>query len=551
MIYPVVGSTISATASADWTLRDQNGVSIYDVSMDRHPPARNSSTFTRFEGSRKLIETAFISLFLTAAALAQTARIEGEVFDAITHQPLSDTRVSLRAPYRLPQEGSKAATTDSDGRFSFEGISGGGEYELNFKHQGYSNLGTGDVRKIVEVSVGTTMTVKLEMVPAASAAGHILDENGKPLKGCTIKSYPVDVFRSRITMGEGESQADGFYGTPDLYPGRYWITAQCRMPAQHGSSEQLGSPATAYTVEFHPGVTDPKSAGIVNLLPGEHKLGVDIRMVPVYLTSIRGRFPSGNADWRGRHDLGLALVPLDRRAPVPTGYEQRIDVDKGSFELRQVPPGSYRLVMFSQHSVFGRSHPTEGDRIGGEIGIDADGHPLEVSLELHRAIDIQGRVEIQRGKEPYQQIDPHYILVQLVSDYLVSDPPPAARLKEDGTFTIKSVPPGQWRIALSNQPVFVKSVWFGNESVRGGYLDLTAGVVKPLRIIASSNCGAIEGVAPPGSWLLYARLDETYPAPSVGAILVGGNGKFGLAGLAPGKYRLNVGDPHGPLPEEG
>lgn len=473
------------------------------------------------------------------------------VFDAITHQPLSDTSVSLRALSRLPQDDSKTAITGSDGSFSFVDISGGGEYELSFKHQGYSNIGTGDVRKIVGVSLGTMVTVKLEMVPAASAAGHIFDENDKPLKGCTIKSYPVDVFRSRITMGQAESNADGFYRTSDLYPGGYWITAQCRILAPRASSEQMRSPATAYAVEFHPGVTDPRSARIVNLLPREHKLGVDIQMLPVHLTSIRGRLPLGNADWRGRHDLGVALVPLDLRTPVPTGYEQRIDTDKGSFELRQVPPGSYRLLMFSQHSVFGRSQPTEGDRISGEIRIDADGHPMEVSLELHRAMDIEGRVEIQLGKQPYQQIDPHYILVQLVSDYLRGDPPAAARLKEDGTFTIKSVPPGQWRIALSNQPVFVKTVWFGNEIVDDGYLDLTAGAVKPLQIVASSNYGAIEGTGPPGSWLLYARLDGTYRAPSTGAILVSGNGKFGLAGLTPGRYRLNVGDPHGPFPEEG
>jgi hypothetical protein len=352
-------------------------------------------------------------------------------------------------------------------------------------------------------------------------------------------------------MSAGESRADGFYTTSELYPGRYWITAQCRMPAPHTSSEQVGPHAEAYAVEFHPGVTDVKSADVVTLLPGEHKTGVDIRMRPVFLTSIRGRIAPGSADWRGRHDLHLALIPLDPSAPVPTGYEQRLDVDNGSFELRQVPPGSYRVLMFSQNSVYGRSQPSEGDRIGGEIRIDADGRPLEVSLELHRAVDIQGRVEIQRGKESYEQIDPHYILVQLVSDYLIGDRPPAVRLREDGTFTIKSVPPGQWRIALSNQPVFVKSVWFGNESVHGGYLDLTAGAVKPLRITASSNCAAIQGVAPPGSWLLYARLDEAYLPPPVGAILVGANGKFGLPACVPGRYRLNVGDPHGPMPEEG
>jgi hypothetical protein len=207
--------------------------------------------------------------------------------------------------------------------------------------------------------------------------------------------------------------------------------------------------------------------------------------------------------------------------------------------------------LFAPNPLPGRFQLSDGDRIGGEARIDAAGHPLEISLELHRAVDIQGRVEFESGNEPYQQIDPKYILVQLVSDYLIGNPPLPARLNEDGTFTIKAVPPGHWGIAVTNQPVFVKSVWFGNENIRGRYLDLTSGAVKPLRIIASSNMGTIQGTAPPGSWLLYVPLGETYKMPAVGAILVGADGRFGLPGLAPGTYLLNVGDPHGPFPEDG
>ena len=97
-------------------------------------------------------------------------------------------------------------------------------------------------------------------------------------------------------------------------------------------------------------------------------------------------------------------------------------MDDGSFDLRQVPPGSYRLLIFSHSPVRRRSQPGEGERIGGETRIDVDGHPLEVLLTLHRAVDIQGRVEIERGNERYQQVDPKHIFVQLVSDYSIGNP---------------------------------------------------------------------------------------------------------------------------------
>ena len=79
--------------------------------------------------------------------------------------------------------------------------------------------------------------------------------------------------------------------------------------------------------------------------------------------------------------------PWDPREPSPTGYESHIDVDDGSFDLRQVPPGSYRLLIFSHSPVRRRSQPGEEERIGGETRIDVDGHPLEVLLTLHRAVD--------------------------------------------------------------------------------------------------------------------------------------------------------------------
>jgi hypothetical protein len=178
MIYPVVGSAIPATGLADCTLRDKmaSKYTMYQWTVILRLATRQTSG--GLSGRVKVIEAVLISLFFAAAALAQTARIEGEVFDAVTHQPLSSTRVSLRAADPITQDGPKTATTGAGGEFSFEGLRGGGAYELNFRHQGYSNLGTGDVRKIVEVSVGSTATVKLEMVPAASAPGHILDESG-------------------------------------------------------------------------------------------------------------------------------------------------------------------------------------------------------------------------------------------------------------------------------------------------------------------------------------------------------------------------------------
>jgi len=84
---------------------------------------------------------------------------------------------------------------------------------LNFKRQGYSIWATGDVGgRLWQSPLGRAVTVKLEMVPAASAAG-IFSLHGKMAKQSRglqhIKSHPVDVSVPYKTIGRRRKQADG------------------------------------------------------------------------------------------------------------------------------------------------------------------------------------------------------------------------------------------------------------------------------------------------------------------------------------------------------
>src|ERR1019366_6554760 len=91
------------------------------------------------------------------------------------------------------------------------------------------------VQKNVVVTTGEeTGPVTVELVPAATISGHILDEDGDPLNGCIVQlefpQRPGPANGLAAAQGRGTA-ADGEYRLYDVTPGKYIVKAQCRQPA--------------------------------------------------------------------------------------------------------------------------------------------------------------------------------------------------------------------------------------------------------------------------------------------------------------------------------
>jgi hypothetical protein len=196
--------------------------------------------------------------------------------------------------------------------------------------------------------------------------------------------------------------------------------------------------------------------------------------------------------------------------------------------------------------------PDTNNRIGATTQVDVADKPLEISLQLHRAVDLSGTLEIERGtNNATNPVTPAQINIQLTSDNQFGLPPPPVQVNEAGNFTIKSVLPGQWRIRLMAPSAFLKSAWLGNDDVTNRLLDLTSGSAAPLRILVSTNTASIRGTAPTGQMVFSARIEDNSSFQGWSAAQVDPSGQFSFQGLAPGKYRIAVGEPGGPMPEEG
>lgn len=508
------------------------------------------------------MKRAFLGLAALAAAMAQdqTGRIAGIVQDSVSHQPVKKATVMLTfssgaSVTQGPDTGPSTTTTDSSGAFTFNNLAAG-QYQVTVMHPNYPQARMGGVRKTVQVSAGdTASSLTVALIPGASVAGHVVDEDGDPLSGCIIQPHPVRNFDAGIPMMRIPRDGDdGSYRIFDIPPGKYIITAQCSAsvfqprPLSEGPDPP---PSAAYPLQFYPAARDLKSAQVVELLPGAEKSGIDFQMRPVPVTSIRGTLAAGSADWRGREDLRIQLVPLEQRGRGGFGLTAgaQINPKDGSFELRQVFPGSYRLIAFSQDFSARGGPPDSSNRIGAVLRVDVADKPVEISLQLHRAMDISGTVEIDRTGNSSEQLAFGQIAIQLISENQFGAPPAPARVNDDGSFTIKSVLPGEWRIRINAPSGFLKSARLGADNVINSLLDLTSGSAAPLHMIAGTNTATIRGIGPAGQVVFATSVDDV-PMGSRAAT-VNQNGQFTLPDLVPGKYSLVVGDNGSPPPDEG
>jgi hypothetical protein len=337
-------------------------------------------------------------------------------------------------------------------------------------------------------------------------------------------------------------------------------------------------PSRAYPMQYYPLATDAKAAEAVELTPGNEKSGVDFRMRGAPVTQIRGLFSPAGVDMKGRN-VNLQLIPADRARLNGMFSGANVDVAKGTFEFRQVFPGSYELTAFANDS--------DDKPAGATQRIEVNDRPLDVVLELHPAFEISGKVELDassntnanaapsastgiigsipgglsasnlrnggmvgatlnNGKPSLSQAN-----IQLFPIHQTGMPFPQTQVGEDGSFTIKGVIPGVWRLQVNAPMAFAKSAWLGSADVTNAAIDLSSGAAGALRIVLSTNMATIRGSAPAGQTVFAQRIDDDMQFRNSRGSGVDPSGQYTMSNLPPGKYRLVLTDPGSPPPDEG
>jgi hypothetical protein len=492
---------------------------------------------------------------LATVAFAQddTGAISGVVLDSVSHSPIKRAQIGLNLnsfantgrPGPVPQRGfeGRSATTGPNGEFSFPGLPAG-SYSLWANHPRYPPVMGRPPQQRVDVGAGgEPAKVTIELIPGGSISGRVVDEDGDPITGCFPQLRPAKNSRMGIPMtGAEPSNEDGEYRIYGLPAGKYVLAIQCHRPVFQPrplSPDPNPPPSLAYMPQFYPLSADRKGAEILDLGPGVDKSGVDFRLSPTPVVSIRGSVKVQGTAQRVENANIMLLAQDEGRRAFFGNAGANFDVTKGTFEFQSVLPGSYILSAFTYRT----SEQDPKPQYGARRTVQVTDQPVEADIDLQPAFDMTGTVEFEGERKPETQIPQ----VNLMPVEEASGGSGSAQTQADGSFSIKAVMPGLWKIQVFvGQGGFVKSVLAGGRELPDGLIDTTAGPIGPVRVLISTKTGSIRGSGPPGRTVAVAsaggddRFQQHYGA------MIDAAGEFTVQGLAPGKYRIMLADPGSP-----
>lgn len=207
------------------------------------------------------------------AELTKGAAIEGTITDATTHAGLANIRACTSAGEGNPF-GSHCATSAAGGHYRIVGIPAG-EYELRLEPEflsgdpdymnqfwpGGQNRAAGTAFSLTTGATKSGLDVAMQL--GGSISGKVLDQEGHPVKGLSVCTYPVlgNTNFSYCIENSGETATDGTYTIRGLYSGEY------KLHFYGGNGDYLG--------QWYPGRPTRAAAAVVTVSAPQAATGFD------------------------------------------------------------------------------------------------------------------------------------------------------------------------------------------------------------------------------------------------------------------------------------
>jgi hypothetical protein len=499
--------------------------------------------------------------FQDQAAQNTTAAIEGFVVRAGTNEPIPRARLTITkmtgpggAPIPPgPRPTIPAVTTDSQGHFVLKDLDPG-SYSVTaqrngFARQLYGERAPGRPGAPLNLVGGQTLKdVVFHLIPGGTISGRVADVTGEPIAGMTVQLvrsfYDLNGKRTFQTVDSARTDDRGEYRIFWITPGRYYLNVSPRPVVQvYPTTNQVIEPG--YVLTYYPGTIDPSRAEIIEVQPGAELSAVDFGLEQKPLFHVRGRI----FDTRTGQFPQNASVSINPRTPTggftfgtnPANY----NAANGTFEIRDVPPGSYWVRAIAVALRTGLT-PTDMARNSVQVAIDVTNADIEnVSLALVPGFQLKGRVTLNGGS-PATLPDIERAGVYLEPIDSLPFGSPQQSLKQDGLFSLEGIPSGDYRVMLVPTPAntFIESIRLGQTDVSSG-MTISGSTSDSLEIVLGTKGGLIEGTI----------LDKDQkPMPGVQAVLIPDrqrdrrdayrfstadqNGHFTLRVIPPGNYKL-------------
>jgi hypothetical protein len=477
----------------------------------------------------------------------QFANVGGSVFRLDTGQPLKKAVVTLES--RSDAQKSCYDITDEQGHFSMGKVDPG-SYRLVVSRNGYVDAEYGQRRiggsgAVLTLSSGQHMSdLVFKLARTAALGGHVYDEDGEPVRGASVTVFRAGFGQGKSVQINNQPSVTndlGEFRVFDLAPGRYFVSVFYHPGHDFDSLVRFGKPQSrqGYLPSFYPSTTDAAKAQALVIHAGDDVRSLDFFLRQALLVSVSGKVVLGIPNVTNT-SINVFLYPRDSGSVETVNLDAVADPKTGTFQIENVPPGSYYIGC----SYFDRESGTRSyTRRDLDVGnFNADG----ITLALLPGIDISGRV-LWEGPPPAGLAGLHIRLDSLDKKQMGT---PTQTVKSDGSFVLKNISEGEYRIAVAfgatTRLGYLQSARYGTTSLTDGVITVHPGSDASLELTLSARTAQVSGTV---------LTSDPLPAVGVQVILIPDephrdnrrkfrsettdqNGKFTITGIEPGDYKL-------------
>jgi hypothetical protein len=435
------------------------------------------------------------------------ATVSGTVTSPTGHAVIG-ARVMLQSPELA---GGMSVVSDGQGAFAFSALAAG-RYTVNAVKPGYVTYRQGQrsVRNMftsIVLADGEAKTVGLQLARGGVITGTVLDERGEPAINVPVVSMRYQFVggqRRPQQMGQAMTDDRGIYRIHSLDPGEYNVC----VTARPGMNFSMMSDAQRLQMELE-GMRNALANANRNNMPGAARESMQTR-----LAQLEARLATTNAEPATGYGPVCAITGSGAMLPIAAA-EERGGVD---IQLQLVPVSRVEGTVIAP----------QGVAIGGP-------GPQGVQIQLMSLDESSGRssngtsVDQATGRFRFQSVAPGtYRLVARMGQFGMPPPMPSGAGAAPGT------------------PHSSDRYWASADFTAAGQEVVTVNLdLQPALTVSGQFVFQGTKLQPPDPSRIRINLSPMAVFPYEGGMMpaqasVDANGRFTVAGVLPGKYRINA-----------
>jgi Carboxypeptidase regulatory-like domain len=537
------------------------------------------------------------AIVIAALFLLQAGKgsIEGVVLDSVTNRPIAGAQLTAtkfgtprNAPAAAPAQGGVTGVlggviaagtqvttvmpngipaaqlapvrTDAAGHFIFRDLEAG-TYQLRASAEGYAQQdynqrpgGQSGMMQSVNLTDGQAVKdAVFRLTPGGTLSGRITGSSGEPLVNIEVlllrSTYDPDGRKTFQQTATVQTNDRGEYRMFWVTPGRYLLSAASSNRPIPGVPFNPGNFSNRYPRTFYPNVTDVSSAVPIEVQPAVELSGIDFRLTEQPTYRVRGRVIDSNSASTVQRNVSISIMPRD--SVVNTGGSfsgNSYNASEGTFELRDVPSGSYliraQLPVSRPEPGQPPSTPPTATAPVDVGGADVDG----VVLTFVPPTSIPGRVRIEGELLP-QNFRATISLRPAVLGTAFAGFVRPAQTNADGAFSVDGVAPGEYRVTAnanfgsSQMKLYVKEIRFGSTDALTHPLTVTGSVSDTMEIVFGKDGSKVSGTVRADSQQLLPNVevvlipDQRDRHDLYNMIITNPTGQFAFPSVPPGSYK--------------